>query len=199
VTPFASVLTTALRVGRILDDLGIPYYVGGSVASSILGEQRFTNDVDLAVLMTEDQVAPFAAKLGPDFAVDELSMREEIRRRGSWNIIDLTTGLKIDLFFFKGDSLDRTCFARRRSIRVNDAGDTVCVATVEDMILRKILWFLAGGEVSERQWRDIVQMIRISGQQLDNAYLDQWADWLDIQKWLSKARDGALNPPKPIV
>jgi hypothetical protein len=193
--PFGSVLTVALRLGRAFDAVGIPYYIGGSVASSIIGEQRFTNDIDIAVMMTDEQIAPFTQQLGSEFDVDELSLHEELRRRGSWNIIHRSTGLKIDLFFSKHDSLDCTSFNRRRAVEVNAAGERLYLPTAEDMILRKMLWFIDGGQVSERQWRDVIQMMRLVGPNLDNPYLDQWADWLDLQKLLGKARQEVANPP----
>jgi hypothetical protein len=181
----------ALRVARACDALGITYYVGGSIASSIYGDPRSTNDVDIAIDLHESQVDAFAAQLGPDFSVDDVSLRETIARRGSWNIYFLPYALKVDLFIRKNGAFEREEFAQRQEVRLGEGEAALVVSSPENTVLRKLLWYVAGGQTSERQWRDIVGILRVSGQVLDNAHLDRWADWLDVQRLLAKARSEA--------
>ena len=85
---------------------------------------------------------------------------------------------------------DRSEFARRRRVEVRP-GQSLFVKSPEDTVLRKLLWFLAGGGVSDRQWRDLVQVLRHSRAVIDGAYLDEWAAALGIGGLLARARDEA--------
>jgi len=89
-------LDVALTVARALERLGIPYFVGGSLASSLQGEPRSTNDVDFVVDLPEARVDAFAEALGPAFEVDVDALKDAARRRGSWNIFHLPLVVKID-------------------------------------------------------------------------------------------------------
>ena len=176
----------ALRVGRALDSLGIRYLVGGSVASSLLGEPRATNDIDLLVDMTESQVEPFAAALGPDFAVDEEALRDAIRGRRSWNIFYLPLVTKVDLFIKRTDPFDESELQRRRLVPLGPAGG-LYVATAEDIVLRKLVWYREGGEVSDSQWRDVLGVLSVSGATVDPGYLRRWASSLGVADLLERA------------
>jgi hypothetical protein len=98
--------------------------------------------------------------------------------------------LKIDLFVRGTALFDRSEFARRVLVRVGDR-DSLYTATPEDSLLRKLVWFRDGGEVSDRQWRDVLGILRISGSGLDRAYLEHWADQLGVRDLLQQAFDQA--------
>ncbi len=63
--------------------------------------------------------------------------------------------------------------------------------TPEDTVLRKLLWYREGGGVSDRQWRDVVEVLRVSGRSMDHAYLSGWAERLGATTFLEKARADA--------
>jgi hypothetical protein len=182
----ASELDVALRFAAVLEGLGIEYALGGSLASSLQGEPRSTNDVDFAVRIEEHHVAPLVAALGPDFVVDEAGLRDAVRRRGSYQIYFLPFVLKIDVFVRGAEAFDRSEFARRVSVRVGERG-SLHAAAAEDNLLRKLLWFREGGGVSDRQWRDVLGILRVSGAGLDRAYLRQWAVHLGVTDLLDQA------------
>jgi hypothetical protein len=184
------VLDVTLLVTGALERCGVGYFLGGSLASSFQGEPRATNDVDLVVDLAAEQVAPLVAALGPDFEVDADALEREARSRGSWNLIYAPAVTKIDLFFLRDAPFDRAEFARRRRVEVR-AGASLFIKSPEDTVLRKLLWFRAGGEVSERQWRDVVQVLRHSGAELEGAYLDDWAGQLALGALLARARSEA--------
>lgn len=187
------VLDVALLVGAAIDAVGGEYFVGGSVASSLQGEPRATNDIDMVVAMLGYRVPAFASKLGSDFEVDQAMLREALSRGGSANIFYLPMVTKVDIFGL-GDLLyDEIEFARRRRVRVRTSGEELWVKSPEDTILRKLLWYRAGGEVSEKQWRDVVEVIRIRGPQLEDAHLDTWASRLDLVTLLARARSSAMQ------
>ena len=171
----------------MFDELGIEYTLGGSLASSLQGEPRSTNDVDFAVNLAEDQVPRLVDRLGSDFVVDADARRAAVKAGRSYQIYFLPVVLKIDLFMRGTTAFDRMEFARR--VRVPLDEQTLYAASPEDNLLRKLMWFRDGGEVSDRQWRDILGIIRVSGAALDRAYLSRWADQLGVKGFLDRALD----------
>jgi hypothetical protein len=181
------VVDVTLLVTTALERCGVAYFLGGSLASSIQGEPRATNDVDLVIDLAESDVAPLAAALGADFDMDQEALRRTVRARGSWNVIYLPLVTKIDLFVLGEAPFDRSEFERRRRVEVR-AGRSLFIKSPEDSVLRKLLRYRSGGSVSERQWRDVVHVLRRSRAQLDDAYLDGWAERLALEELLSRAR-----------
>lgn len=176
----------ALRVAAVLEEMGIEYTLGGSLASSLHGEPRATNDVDFAAKFDEEQIAAFVERLGPDFVADIEAFRMAVRLHRSHQVYFLPLALKID-FFVRGTApFDRSEFARRIRVPLGERG-ALYAATAEDSLLRKLLWFKAGGEVSDRQWRDILGILRVSGRALDRAYVEDWAGQLQVNDLLTQA------------
>lgn len=185
-----NVLDVAYRVAQALEHAGCPYFLGGSVASSLQGEARSTNDVDFVVALTDDQIAPFVEALGPNFSVDEMGLRDAVHRRRSENIFFLPVFTKIDLIVRGSTDYDLMEFSRRRPVRI-DVDCDLMVKSPEDTILRKLLWFRDGGEVSSNQWRDVTQVLLVNEGRLDESYLDEWAPRLGIDDLLGRARRDA--------
>jgi hypothetical protein len=92
-----------LQVAELLDRIGTRYLLGGSLASSMLGEPRSTVDIDLAIVLRSADVPALVAGLGSEFDVDEGAMRNAVERRSSFNAIHQPTVLKVD-FFVLGDA-----------------------------------------------------------------------------------------------
>jgi hypothetical protein len=180
------VVEVALAVARALEQCGIDYTLGGSVATSLQGEPRSTNDIDFAVKLTERSVQPFMLALGPDFEVDEEALIDAIRRRRSTNIFHLPSMTKIDLFIRGGEPFDLSEFSRRIRVLLQPS-QGLFLASTEDNLLRKLRWFRMGGETSDRQWRDVLGLVRVAGQSLDLEYLRQWAASLGVSDLLERA------------
>ena len=180
-------LDVALRVGAALEAIGCEYFVGGSVASSLHGEPRATNDIDFVVAMRPQRVQAFAEMLGSDFEVDQDMLRDALRHGSCANIFYLPLVTKIDLFALGPDRYDEIEFERRKKIRIRQSGEALFVKAPEDTVLRKLLWFRAGGEVSTKQWRDVVEVLRISGADLDREYMQRWARALRVDDLLYRA------------
>jgi hypothetical protein len=187
----ADALDVALLVAAALESVGAEYFVGGSVASSLQGEPRATNDIDFVVSLLPGRVAALATALGPDFEVDQEMLREALGQGSSANFFYLPLVTKIDVFGLGSEPFDEAEFARRKRVRVRQAGQQLFLKSPEDTVLRKLLWFRDGGGVSEKQWRDLVEVLRISGSQMVHAYLDTWAPRLGITDLLARARDEA--------
>ena len=132
-------IAIALRVGEAIESVGGAYFVGGSLASSLQGEPRATNDIDLVIDVPAARIADLVDALGDDFEVDVDMLRDALLNARSCNIF------------------------------------------------RKLLWYLEGGSISERQWRDVVEVLRVSGPTMDRSYLESWADELHLRELLGRA------------
>lgn len=182
------VLDVALLVAEAIEATGSEYFVGGSLASSLQGEPRATNDIDVVVAMLGHRVRAFVEKLGSDFEVDQAMLRDALSRGGSANIFYLPMVTKIDIFGLGSMPYDEVEFSRRRRVKVRSSGAELWIKSPEDTILRKLLWYLEGGQVSAKQWRDVVEVLRIRGPNLERACLDLWAARLGVDALLTRAR-----------
>ncbi len=139
--------------------------------------------IDLPIAKTADLVAA----LGDDFEVDEDALREALGQTRSCNIFYLPVVMKVDLFCVGASPFDASEFDRRKRLLVRPPSGTLVVKSPEDTVLRKLLWYLDGGSVSDRQWRDVVEVLRVSATELDRAYLAAWAERLHLSKLLERA------------
>ena len=182
-----------VHLAGILDRLGIPYHVGGSVASSAHGMYRASADVDVVIDPTSGQLEALAVALESEFYVSRPAMAEALAHRSTFNAIHEATSFKID-FFIKGTGPFDT-EELRRSVRQtigDDRGHSILIKSPEDTILRKLEWYRRGGEVSDRQWQDVVSILA-AARSLDAAHLDRWALELRITDLLERARQEASD------
>ena len=182
------------RLLEVLKDLGIPFLIGGSLASSAHGVPRATMDVDLVADLKRDQIAPLADALGSDFYADARAMEEALHAGRSFNLIHYATSYKFDVFPLAPDPFHQTEFLRRITVQADFIGTgplELPLATAEDTVLSKLNWYRAGGEVSARQWDDVLGVLRVSGRQLDMDYLRKWSQRLGIEDLLDRALSAA--------
>jgi hypothetical protein len=190
VTPAIDPIAIALSVTQVLDALGIRHTIGGSIASSLAGEPRSTVDIDIVVALEDSHVAGLVSALTADFYIDDESLRRAVRDRTTANIIHQATQLKVDLFVAGGTPLDDQQLQRRQEVSVGP-GRTLHVHPPEDILLQKLRWYRKGGEISDRQWRDILGIVRVQGGRLDQDYLVRNAPALGVADLLTRAlREG---------
>ena len=148
-------LTVTLEVVVILEQLKIPYLIGGSMASALHGFSRTTLDSDLVADILPMHVPILVQQLGDRYYISDSAIYDAIRHRSSFNLIHLATMFKVDIFLPKVRRFDRDQMKNRRQYVVaNEPERTAFVASPEDTILAKLEWYRLGGETSARQWRD---------------------------------------------
>ncbi len=184
-----SEMIQALRpVVKLLEVLGVEYFIGGSVASGVYGVARTTLDVDVVANLTAAHVAQLVQTLSNDYYVSENMAREAVAKQSCFNVIHLATSYKVDLFVSANNDYDRQAMSRRALVRIGSGdGLITLVASLEDMILSKLRWYRLGNEVSERQWNDVIQMMKIQKSRLDIVYLRQWSGDLNVNDLLDRA------------
>lgn len=170
--------------------LQIPYLIGGSVASSLLGIPRSTNDADLVADLHPDQITPLITALQNEYYLSETAIQEALARKSSFNLIHLATMLKVDVFILKNEPFDKAAFSRtiRSSLLEGEVtAPLVNIASPEDMVLQKLVWYRAGSEISEKQWLDVLGILKMQGTaNLDLTYMRVWANQLNVNDLLDR-------------
>jgi hypothetical protein len=180
----------ARKIAVLLKLLNIPYYIGGSVASSFQGEVRFTEDLDLVVSIQPSQVQFILNTFSQDFYISEIAVDDAMcGRTSSFNIIDLETTEKADIFVMRNDAFALSKMERRQLYTpINrPASDAIYLCSPEDTILQKLVWYRMTRNESQRQWRDVLGVLKLQGDRLDFDYLQKWAVELELCDLLETA------------
>lgn len=182
-------LKTLREVVAVFDRLGIPYALGGSMASSIHGVHRATHDADVTAEPFAGKESALVASFGADYYISLPAVEQAVRSRSSFNVINTRTGFKVDVFVRKDDPFEQSAMSRRRAVSLPDAAEQpIVVHTPEDLILFKLRWYRLGNETSEQQWRDVLGVLQTQAGRLDQDYLDQWAGQIGVADLLARAR-----------
>ncbi len=181
-------IEVTLKVTDVFEKLEIPYLIAGSLASTLYGMVRTTQDSDIVAEMRFEHLQPFVLALQDEFYIDEEMIAEAILRNSSFNIIHRETIFKVDVFLprprpFLQAQLDR---AQRQTFSL-ETEMSAKFASPEDTILAKLEWYRMGGEVSDRQWRDILGVLKTRAGELDLEYMHKWADELHVSDLLERA------------
>jgi len=181
-------VSVLMMVVEVFERLQIPYLIGGSMASALYGVARSTLDADIVADIQLEQVDALAAALSPDFYADDQMMRGAILHRSSFNLIHLRMMFKVDVIIRKDRPFDRVQFERRvEQVFATNPEQKALFTSAEDIILAKLEWYRLGNEVSDRQWRDILGVLKVQAGRLDLDYLRHWASELKVADLLHKA------------
>lgn len=176
-------------VAAHLARIGVLYVIGGSFASSVHGEPRSTNDIDMVVDLRAVDIDAFIDAMSSEWYVSRDAVVEAVRAGGTFNVIHMPTAVKVDIFVAGLDAFDRARLQRRVPVAFSSGAKpvTLFVDTAEDTILRKLEWYRRGGETSERQWRDVSGIVNAQSARLDRSHLREWAVKLGIDDLLARA------------
>jgi hypothetical protein len=172
--------------------------VGGSLASSLHGIPRATQDVDLVMSIRQADVAGLVRALRDDFYLDEDAIREAVDRQTSFNLVHLGSYFKADVFVARDDEPSRLQMDRSRRYPLGRPVRELVVASPEDVVAQKLHWFALGDRVSERQWLDAIGVLRVLGPRLDMAYLRRIAELMGVEALLKEAAGEAGLPMPPL-
>lgn len=194
----AAPLLVVTRLARAWEGLSIRYVVSGSLASSLYGIPRATQDVDLVAEIELPHVAPLKGLLEGEFSLDAEMIRDAIRRRASFNVVYLATMFKADIFIPRGDAWSNQELSRAGSEAFDtpEGSVTIRFASAEDRLLHKLVRFRLGNEVSDRQWGDILGIRKVQSGLREQHYLDEWAGFLKVDDLLARTRMEPRTPPR---
>jgi hypothetical protein len=177
-----------LKVTNVFQKLDVPYLIGGSLASTLYGMVRTTQDSDIVAEMRLEHLQPFVTALEGEFYLDEEMIADAIRRNSSFNIIHRETMFKVDVFIPRPRPFLQAQLARaQRQVFTFETEVSAKFASPEDTILSKLEWYRLGGETSDRQWRDILGVLKTRAGELELDYLRTWAGELNVSDLLERA------------
>jgi len=187
----------AAAIAQILEELEIPYFVGGGLASISLGERRTTDDADIAVLFTEGKVRQFIEAMQSDFYISEVAIEDALSdRTNTFNVIHFTSVIKADIYPIRPNDKFRKAAINRR-IKIHPDGFpslSFYICSAEDIVLQKLIWYCIARNQSEKQWRDILGVLKLQGDSLDFDYLNYWAAELNVKEECDRAlTEAGLN------
>jgi len=169
------------RVVGVVDEVGIPYMLTGSLASAYYGEPRATRDIDFVIVVSAAQVVQLVRRLDEEgFYVSGDAAREARRERSQFNAVDPESGWKVDWIVRRDRPFSRCEFERRRNVEL--LGLELPMVTPEDLIVAKLEWAEKGG--SELQLRDALAIVLQRGEELDRDHIERWIDDLGLEdRW----------------
>ena len=177
-----------LKVTSVLEKLGVPYLIGGSLASTLYGMVRTTQDSDIIAEMRPEHIQPFVSALQDEFFIDEEMIADAVQHNSSFNIIHRDSMFKVDIFIPRPRPFLRSQLTRaQRQTFDLEPEISANFASAEDTILSKLEWYRMGGEASERQWRDILGVLKTRAGELELDYLRKWAGELKVGDLLERA------------
>jgi len=174
-----------------LAEAGIPYMLTGSLAGSYHGAPRATQDVDLVVEGSVASLLELAESLrAAGMYVSEQAVREAHGGSGMFNAIDPSTGWKVDFIIRKNRPFSESEFRARRDVQL--LGMRISVASPEDMVVAKLEWSRLGD--SERQLRDVAEILMVQGEALDLDRIERWVGNLGLESEWKRAKGLAELP-----
>ncbi|MFN6195672.1 MAG: hypothetical protein ACK5BN_17825 [Planctomycetota bacterium] len=182
-TPLAIAADMAARFERH----GVRYVLGGSMASAVFGEPRSTLDIGFAADLSALTIEPWLADVRTEFGLDEAWARTEVARRGSFQMMHRRELVRIDVFVPPWTGIHEWKWRTRRRIQPLTSSPALDVTSPAEIVLQKLCWYRAGGEVSERQWRDVIGVLKAQSDVIDRGELRTWAATVRVDDLLRRA------------
>jgi hypothetical protein len=180
-----------IKVIRALERNHIPYMATGSLVSSLQGEPRATHDFDIVISIGKSRIDLLVSSFpSPDFYIDIDSAKDAINNEGTFNLIEMKSGEKVDFWLLTDEPFDQSRFSR--AIEESIFGIKIKTSSPEDTILMKLKWSkLSGG--SEKQFLDALRVYEVQYSRLDKVYVDGWVIKLGVED-IWKRLQGEARP-----
>ena len=187
------ILSALQPVVNALEKFSIPYYISGSIASSVYGMARATVDIDIVADVKLHHALLLRQELEKSYYIDEDMINKAIQNSSSFNLIHLETVIKIDVFILEDIPYQQNAIKRKikDTLEDDDKKSDFYFSSPEDIIISKLQWYELSGKVSERQWLDVIGVIKVQGDSLDKNYLHVWTKKLGIFELLKNAFEDA--------
>jgi hypothetical protein len=183
-----SAIQEVRHLARKLSAMQAEIVIGGSVAGSMYSSPRHTQDADVSLEPFPGREEELVRLLADDYVVSLPAVKSAVLRRSTFNVIRKATSFKIDVFIQGSRPFDLASRARRRPLPGDFPGDTVVyVHSPEDIVLQKLAWYRLGNEISDRQWADVLGILRMQRGRLDGEYMAHWAGELNVGDLLRRA------------
>jgi hypothetical protein len=182
------------RITAALDRAGIAYMLTGSFASAFHGAPRSTQDIDIVIAATSEQLRTFVESLpSGEYYADLDAALEAHKRQSLFNVIDLATGWKIDLIMRKSRAFSQEEFGRRQPVHAQ--GLPLFIASAEDIVIAKLEWSKLAQ--SQRQIEDVAAILRLRWESLNRPYLERWISELNLnEEWSDAKRMSEISESK---
>jgi hypothetical protein len=165
-------------LAEVFDRLQLRYAVTGSTATSVYGEARFTNDIDVVVSLPPSGIDDFMAAFpSPGYYLSRSAVESAVVGGRQFNIIRPDSGLKVDVIVATASDFDRQRLDRSRQLPIL-VDRSVSFASPEDVVIKKLQYFHDGG--SEKHLRDIAGVLRVQGNRIDRDRIADWSQRLGI-------------------
>jgi hypothetical protein len=174
--PLSDPIRIIKKVVEVFDKNDVKYLVGGSLASSLHGIPRATQDVDIVADLRGKDIVKIGELFSVDFFVDIEMIQKAVASKSSFNIIEKDNIFKVDIFVMGYDEASTMEMSRRVLYNIANEEDnkqSIFICSAEDIIAHKLYWYNLGECVSERQWNDVLNVIKIQKNTLNNEYLKQ--------------------------
>ena len=169
-------------ITHFLNSKKIPYMITGSWSSIYYGRPRASHDIDFVVelpIENTDKTIQAFSNLSETFMVQLDTIKDAIVNKNLFQTVHLPTMLKMDFWILTDQKFDKLRFSRRRKIKL--FGKLMDMATPEDTIIQKLIWFSKGG--IEKHLVDAAFVLQIQKNSLDQRYLKEWITKLSLRKY----------------
>ncbi len=199
--PVPDLLTTLDSIAEVFEYMKIPYYIGGSIASSTHGMRQAAKDIDIVANIHHAHMLSFIAMIQADYYADEKAIGKAVQEHTFFSIIHLDTLFKVDVFVPELDDFNQQIFKRTKRHLLEKDKHIFYLESPEDIILMKLKQYKHTEKNTDDQWNDILGVFKVQGPSLDFAYLDKWASLFKVKDLLENASidaglDGEKNEAK---
>jgi hypothetical protein len=185
------VLLPIRSVTDIVEKHHLTHYIGGSLASSLYGMQQLVQDIDLVVALPSSQVAAFIADIKPDYLINEVAIYSAIQNHAAFSMLHLETLLKVDVIIPQLSPFEQQASQHRQWHALDKDSRLFPISSPEDIVLVKLKHHQQAGKVPDDQWNDILGVLKVQRPRLNLAYMNRWAEQLNVTSLLKQAYDDA--------